>query len=238
MVVVRTHADTSLGHRGLSLLLVEKPSFEGHDFSFLQPGGGSLSGKAIATIGYRGMHSFDLAFENFFVPNTNVIGEEGGLGKGFYLTMAGMVGGRMQTAARSCGVMRAAIRAALQYSQDRKVFNAPLFSYPLTLAKLAGMAARYAACRRLAYAIGERIDNGTEPHIALQASLVKLLACRSAELVTREALQLFGGMGYAEETAVSRYFVDARVLSIFEGAEETLALKVVARGLMEQTLAT
>ncbi len=70
----------------------------------------------------------------------------------------------------------------------------------------------------------------------MEASLVKLLACRSAELVTREALQLHGGMGYAEETAVSRYFVDARVLSIFEGAEETLALKVVARSLMERAL--
>ena len=71
----------------------------------------------------------------------------------------------------------------------------------------------------------------------VEASLVKLLACRSAELVTREALQLHGGMGYAEESAVSRYFVDARVLSIFEGAEETLALKVIARGLLEQSLA-
>ena len=71
----------------------------------------------------------------------------------------------------------------------------------------------------------------------MEASLVKLLACRSAEYVTREALQLHGGMGYAEETAVSRYFVDARVLSIFEGAEETLALKVIARSLMERALA-
>ena len=236
MVVVRTDPDKSLGYRGLSVMLTEKPSYDGHEFAFLQANGGSLTGKAIATIGYRGMHSFDLAFDNFFVPSANVIGEAAGLGKGFYLTMAGMVGGRMQTAARACGVMRAAIRAALQYTQDRKVFGAPLFSYPLTLAKLASMAARYAACRRLAYAIGARIDAGTEKHIALQASLVKLLACRSAEWVTREALQLFGGMGYAEETAVSRYFVDARVLSIFEGAEETLALKVVARGLMEQAL--
>jgi len=71
----------------------------------------------------------------------------------------------------------------------------------------------------------------------MEASLVKLLACRSAEMVTREALQLHGGMGYAEETPVSRYFVDARVLSIFEGAEETLALKVIARSLLEQALA-
>ena len=66
----------------------------------------------------------------------------------------------------------------------------------------------------------------------MKASLVKLFSCRAAEWVTREALQIHGGMGYAEETDVSRYFVDARVLSIFEGAEETLALKVIARDLI------
>ena len=70
----------------------------------------------------------------------------------------------------------------------------------------------------------------------MEASLAKLYARRSAEIVTREALQIHGGMGYAEETSVSRYFVDARVLSIFEGAEETLALKVVARELLQRAL--
>ena len=70
---------------------------------------------------------------------------------------------------------------------------------------------------------------------ATEASLVKLFACRSAEWVTREAVQLYGGMGYAEESDVSRFFVDARVLSIFEGAEETLAIRVVGKGLVEQT---
>jgi (2S)-methylsuccinyl-CoA dehydrogenase len=234
MVVARTEADRSLGHKGLSLLLVEKPAYDTHEFDFSPVGGGRLSGKAIPTIGYRGMHSFDLAFEDFYVPDANVIGGEAGLGQGFYLTMAGMMGGRMQTAARAAGVMRAALRATLRHAADRKVFGQPLIDYPLTLAKVARMAARLAACRQLAYAIALRMDEGesrTEP------SLVKLLACRSAEMVTREALQIHGGMGYAEETAVSRYFVDARVLSIFEGAEETLALKVVARGLLEAALA-
>ena len=234
MVVTRTDPDRSAAHRGLSLLMVEKPSFDGHAFEFTQPGGGCLGGKAIPTIGYRGMHSFDLSFENFFVPDANVIGEQGGLGKGFYFTMAGMMGGRLQTAARASGVMRAALRAALRYAADRKVFGAPLLDYPLTLAKLAKMAARFVACRQLAYAVGRVMDQGGG---RMEASLVKLLACRSAELVTREALQLHGGMGYAEETTVSRLFVDARVLSIFEGAEETLALKVIARSLLEGALA-
>jgi (2S)-methylsuccinyl-CoA dehydrogenase len=233
MVVTRTDADRSLGHRGLSILLVEKPSHEGHAFELVQPGGGRLTGRAIPTIGYRGMHSFDLSFQDLFVPDANVIGGEAGLGKGFYFTMAGMMGGRMQTAARASGVMRAALRAAIGYANDRKVFGAPLIDFPLTQAKLARMAARSAACRQLAYSIGRLLDTGGG---RMEASLVKLLACRSAEMVTREALQIHGGMGYAEETAVSRYFVDARVLSIFEGAEETLALKVVARSLLETAL--
>jgi len=233
MVVTRTHPDKSLGHRGLSILLVEKPAYDGHEFVYRQENGGRLSGRAIPTIGYRGMHSFDLSFENFFVPDANVIGGEQGLGKGFYFTMSGMMGGRMQTAARASGVMRAALRAALNYAGERKVFGAPLLDYQLTAAKLARMGARFAACRQLAYQVGRLLDAGGG---RMEASLVKLFACRSAELITREALQIFGGMGYAEETAVSRYFVDARVLSIFEGAEETLALKVVARSLLEQAL--
>lgn len=233
LVIARTDPDRGKGHRGLSAFLVEKPSFDGHDFAVADEHGGGLTGRAISTIGYRGMHSFDLAFEDYFVPAANLIGGEAGLGQGFYLTMAGMMGGRLQTAGRACGVMRASLSAAVQYSRDRRVFNAPLASYPLTLGKLTRMAARYLACRQLAYTVAPRLDT---PDGRRLASQVKLLACRSAELVTREALQLHGGMGYAEEMPVSRYFVDARVLSIFEGAEETLALKVIARGLLEAAL--
>lgn len=233
MVVTRTDPDKSKGYRGLSLLLAEKPSFDGHEFNYEQAGGGRLVGKAIPTIGYRGMHSFDLAFENFFVPDANVIGGEAGVGKGFYFTMAGMMGGRMQTAARACGVMRGALLAGLQYAQERKVFGEALLAYPLTGAKLSKMAARYTASRYLAYSIAPLIDQGEG---RMEASLVKLFACRSAELLTRESLQIHGGMGYAEEMPISRYFVDARVLSIFEGAEETLALKVIARSLLESAL--
>ena len=242
MVLARTNPDKTAGHRGLSVLLVEKPAFDGHAFDHRQPGGGRLVGKAIPTLGYRGMHSFDLAFERFFVPEANLIGGAAGLGQGFYFTMAGMVGGRLQTAARALGVMRAALRASLRHCADRKVFGAPLIDAPLTLAKLARMAARMAACRQLTYAIAGRLDAAGGAGLGghggrMEASLVKLLACRSAEWVTREAMQLHGGMGYAEEVPVSRYFVDARVLSIFEGAEETLALKVIARGLLEHALA-
>lgn len=231
MVVARTGSDR--GHKGLSILLVEKPCFEGHAFDYRQPSGGRLSGNAIPTIGYRGMHSFDLSFEDFFVPDANVLGEDGGLSNGFYYTMSGMTGGRIQTAGRACGVMAAAIKAAIRHAQDRKVFGKALGTYQLTQAKIAAMAARYVACRQMAYGVGAMLNTGEGQ---MEASLAKLYACRSAEIITRDALQIHGGMGYAEETPVSRYFVDARVLSIFEGAEETLALKVVARELLQRAL--
>ncbi len=234
MVVARTNPDRSAGYKGLSILLVEKPSTEEHAFDFQPAGGGRLRGKAIPTIGYRGMHSYELAFEDFFVPDSHVLGGEAGLGKGFYFNMAGMVGGRMQTSARAAGVMRAALDEALRYSQDRKVFGQPLIAFPLTQSRLAQMAARLAACRQTAYAVGSRLEDGEG---RIEAAQIKLLACRYAELTTRDALQLHGGMGYAQETPVSRSFVDARVLSIFEGAEETLALKVIARGLFDKALA-
>ena len=230
LVLARTDPDLSRGHRGLSLFLVEKPRFDGHEFHWTSPAGGTLNGRAIPTIGYRGMHSFEVFFEDVFVPDSHLIGGEGGLGKGFYFQMAGFSGGRIQTAARALGVMQAAFEAALTYANDRKVFGAPIADYELTRVKLARMGAQIAAGRALAYAVGRQMDEGGGQ---MEASLVKLLTCRQAEGVTREATQIHGGMGYAEETAVSRYFLDARVLSIFEGAEEVLALKVIARALVE-----
>ena len=231
LVLARTNAAAHPPHRGLSLFLVEKPSTNGRAFEHSQPGGGKLSGRAIATIGYRGMHSFEMFFDDFFVPSNALVGEAGGEGKGFYYTMRGFAGGRLQTAARASGLMRAAFEAALAYAEHREAFNRTVASFPLTLQKLAGMAARIVACQQFSYAAARRMDAGDGQ---IEASLVKLLACKAAEWVTREAMQIHGGMGYAEETPASRYFVDARVLSIFEGAEETLALKVVGRALLAE----
>ncbi len=230
LTLARTNPDPGLGHKGLSMFLVEKPSFDGHDFKYEQPGGGVLTGKAIPTIGYRGMHSFDVFFDNVFVPDSHLLGGEAGLGKGFYYTMAGFSGGRIQTAARANGVMQAAFDKAISYSKERKVFGQPVGHYQLTLVKLARMATLLTASRQFTYGVGRLMDEGKGQ---MEASLVKLFSCKSSEWLTREAMQIHGGMGYAEETAVSRYWIDARVLSIFEGAEETLALKVIARSLIE-----
>lgn len=229
LAMARTEADPALGHKGLSLFLVEKPAAAGHEFRHQQPDGGVIQGKAIATLGYRGMHSYDVFFEDYFVPADRLIGEENGRGKGFYFTMAGFAGGRIQTAARATGVMQAAFEKALSYSRERKVFGNPVGDYQLTRVKLGRIMATLTASRQFSYAVARMMDEGAGQ---MEASLVKLFSCRAAEWVTREAMQIHGGMGYAEETAVSRYFVDARVLSIFEGAEETLALKVIARNLV------
>jgi len=189
-----------------------------------------LTGRAIATIGYRGMHSFELFFDDFFVPAEHMLGGADGEGRGFYTAMAGFAGGRIQTAARAVGVMRAAFVRAVSYAGERVVFNHPIGDYQLTRVKLARMAAQILACRQITYDVAGMMDAGSGD---MEASAAKLFAGRAAESLTREALQIHGGMGYAEETAVSRYFTDARVLSIFEGAEETLALKVIARALID-----
>ena len=234
MVLARTDSDRSLGHRGLSVLVVDKPPAPGHHFAFDDGRDGKMEGRAIDTLGYRGMHSYEVAFDNWFVPAENLIGMDSGLGKGFYLQMEGFENGRLQTAARAVGLMQAAFEAGLEYAQDRKVFGQPIFDYQLSKVKLAKMAALICAGRQFSYEVARMMARGEG---ALEASMVKAYVCRAAEWVTREALQLHGGMGYAEEFPVSRYFVDARVLSIFEGADETLCLRVIARRLTEQMLA-
>jgi (2S)-methylsuccinyl-CoA dehydrogenase len=177
------------------------------------------------------MHSYEMFYDDFFVPAEALVGEAAGEGRGFYYTMRGFMGGRLQTAARACGVMQAALEAALAFGANRKVFGRAVADFPLTLAKYARMGASLFACRHFTFAVARLMDRNEGQ---MEASLVKLLACRSAEWVTREALQIHGGLGYAEETAVSRYFLDARVLSIFEGAEETLAIRVIGKALIDR----
>ncbi|MFI5046855.1 MAG: acyl-CoA dehydrogenase family protein [Acidimicrobiia bacterium] len=233
MLLARTDPDRAQTHRGLSLFVVEKEPSAGHAFVLEQPGGGKVEGRAIDTLGYRGMHSFEVSFADWFVPAENLVGEAGGVGKGFYLQMEGFENGRLQTAARAVGLMQAAFEAGLAYAQQRDVFGKPVFDYQLSKVKLARMAALVQGGRQFSYDVARRMGRGEG---TLAASMVKALVCRAAEWVTREAMQLHGGMGYAEEFAVSRYYADARVLSIFEGADETLCLRVIARRLAEDAL--
>jgi (2S)-methylsuccinyl-CoA dehydrogenase len=232
-LLARTEPDRALGHKGLGMFVIEKPAFHGHAFEHCPPEGGRLHGRAIATLGYRGMHSFELTFEDYFVPAAGLVGEEAGRGQGFYLQMEGFSYGRLQTAARALGVMQSALEHGRGYAESRRVFGKPLRDFPLTREKLAQMAAAVQASRQATYAAARLLDAGEGQ---MEASLVKLFACHNAEWITREAMQLHGGMGYAEEFAVSRLFADARVLSIFEGAEEVLALRVIVPTLLRRYL--
>jgi (2S)-methylsuccinyl-CoA dehydrogenase len=234
LLLARTDPDRSKTHRGLSLFIVPKPIADGHGFMFTQEHAdgtvGKMEGRPIDTLGYRGMHSYEIALEDWRVPAANLIGEESGIGRGFYFQMEGFENGRLQTAARAVGVMQAAYEAAVAYAANRRVFGQDIVDYQLTKVKLARMAVIIQASRQFSYDVATLMGKGEG---AMEASMVKAYVCRAAEWVTREAMQIHGGMGYAEEYSVSRLWVDARVLSIFEGADETLCLKVVARKLLE-----
>jgi (2S)-methylsuccinyl-CoA dehydrogenase len=229
-LLARTDPNPASGARGLSLFIVEKDAFEGHEFEMKQPGGGVLVGKADATPGYRGMHSYTLAFENYFVAEENLIGGEAGLNKGFYLQMNGFAAGRLQTGGRASGLAQAALEAAAGYSVDRKQFGSPLIDFQLTQHKLGRMATCTQAARQITYASARAMD--ADESISLEPAMAKLLACDVAVAVTQEGQLIHGGWGYAEEYPISRYVVDATVLPIFEGVKPVLELKVIARQLL------
>lgn len=229
-LLARTHPDPARGARGLSLFLIEKPRYYGHDFVIQQPHGGSLRGKADATPGYRGMHSFTMHYDNYFVPADTLVGEENGRDKGFYLQMRGFANGRLQTGGRAVGLSQAALEKTATYATTRRQFGQLLGDYPLTQHTLGRMATRLAAARQLTYAAARTMERTATATI--EAAMAKLLASDVAVWLTQEGQLLHGGWGYAEETAISRYVVDAQVLPIFEGVRPILALKVIARHLL------
>jgi (2S)-methylsuccinyl-CoA dehydrogenase len=229
-LLARTDPDFKKGARGLSLFIVEKDTFTGHSFEMKQATGGVLTGKADATPGYRGMHSYTLSLDNYFVPAENLVGEHGGLNKGFYLQMGGFAAGRLQTGGRATGLSQAALERTAEYANDRKQFGQPIGEFQLTQYKLGRMATYVMAGRQLTYTAAQKMDE--DESIALQPAMAKLFASDVAVWVTQEGQLLHGGWGYAEEFPISRYVVDATVLPIFEGVKPILELKVIARNLL------
>jgi (2S)-methylsuccinyl-CoA dehydrogenase len=229
-MLTRTNPDPKSGARGLSLFIVEKDQFPGHAFEMRQTTGGVLGGTAIPTLGYRGMHSYILNCDNYFVPAENLVGEEGGLNKGFYLQMAGFAAGRLQTGGRATGLAQAALEVTATYANERKQFGTALGDFQLTQYKLGRMATYIAAARQLSYAAAPAMDKDEAASVI--AAMAKLLACDVAVSVTQEGQLIHGGWGYGEEYAISRYVVDALVLPIFEGVKPILELKVIGRTLL------
>jgi (2S)-methylsuccinyl-CoA dehydrogenase len=234
-LLARTDPNRASGAKGLSLFVVEKDRFPGHEFEMRQlgaAGAGTLHGKADHTPGYRGMHSYTLGFENYFVPEENLIGGDAGRGKGFYLQMAGFAAGRLQTGGRASGVAQAALEKTVTYVTERKQFGQPIGDFQLSQWKIGQMAVDIAAARQLTYAAARIMDESESA--TLEAAMAKLYASDVAQRVTQEGQLLHGGWGFAEEFAICRYVVDALVLPIFEGVKPILELKVIARSLLSE----
>lgn len=222
-VLARTDAATD-DFRGLSMFLAEKP--RGSDQNpFPAPG---IRGGEIAVLGYRGMKEYELAFDDFAVPVSALLG--GVEGQGFRQLMATFESARIQTAARAVGVAQSALELGLRYARDRRQFGQAIIHFPRVADKLALAAAELVAARQLTYFAARAKDSGKR--CDLEAGMAKLLAARIAWSTADNALQIHGGNGFALEYPISRVLCDARILNIFEGAGEIQA-QVIARRLLE-----
>jgi (2S)-methylsuccinyl-CoA dehydrogenase len=211
------------GHRGLSILLAEKPRGS-ESAPFPVPG---LSGGEIPVLGYRGMKEYTLSFDGFAVARDGLLGDTPG--RGFKQLMATFESARIQTAARAVGVARNALELGLGYARERSQFGKPILAFPRVADKLVGMAVEIMAARQLTlFAAGEK---DADRRCDLEAGMAKLLAAQVAWSAADNAVQIHGGNGYALEYPISRILCDARILNICEGAAEIQA-QVIGRRLL------
>ncbi|HEX3440080.1 MAG TPA: acyl-CoA dehydrogenase family protein [Pseudolabrys sp.] len=224
-LLVRTNPKEP-GHRGLSMLLAEKP--RGDDANPFPAKG--MSGTEIEVLGYRGMKEYEIAFDGFEVKAENLLGGVEGLG--FKQLMQTFESARIQTAARAIGVAQAAMEQAMAYGQNRVQFARPIVDFPRVADKIAMMATEIMIARQLTYHAAREKDSGRR--CDLEAGMAKLLAARVAWANADNAVQIHGGNGFALEFPASRILCDARILNIFEGAAEIQA-QVIARRLLDGT---
>jgi (2S)-methylsuccinyl-CoA dehydrogenase len=224
-LLVRTNPKET-GHRGLSMLLAEKP--RGDDKNPFPAQG--MSGTEIEVLGYRGMKEYEIAFDGFEVKAENLLGGVEGLG--FKQLMQTFESARIQTAARAIGVAQAAMEQALDYAQNRMQFGGPIIGFPRVADKIVMMAVEIMIARQLTYYAAREKDSGRR--CDLEAGMAKLLAARVAWAAADNAVQVHGGNGFALEFPISRILCDARILNIFEGAAEIQA-QVIARRLLDGT---
>lgn len=222
-LLVRTNPDEK-GYKGLSMLLAEKPRGS-DDLPF--PANG-MTGGEIEVLGYRGMKEFDISFDGFEVPVSQLLG--GTEGQGFKQLMNTFEAARIQTAARAVGVAQCAMDLGLNYALDRMQFGKPIYSFPRVANKIVMMAVEVMIARQLTYFAAREKDQGHR--CDLEAGMAKLLGARVAWANADNALQIHGGNGFALEYPISRVLCDARILNIFEGAAEIQA-QVIARRLLE-----
>ena len=222
-LLVRTDPNEA-GYKGLSMLLASKPRGTDKD-PFPAKG---MTGGEIEVLGYRGMKEFEIGFDGFEVPAENLLG--GVEGQGFKQLMQTFEAARIQTAARAAGVAQSAMELALRYAKERNQFGKAIFNFPRVSDKIAMMAVEVMIARQLIYHAAREKDSGRR--CDLEAGMAKLYGARIAWAAADNAVQIYGGNGFALEYPVSRVLCDARILNIFEGAAEIQA-QVIARRLLE-----
>ena len=215
-VLVKTDIDVKPRHRGMSLFIVEK----GESFK---------STRKLEKLGYKGIDSAELFFEDCRVPPENLIG--GIEGNGFKQVMGGLELGRINVAARGVGVSQAALDEAVKYSQQRQTFGKPICQHQAIQLMLADMATRTEAARLLVNRAAEAFDN--KERCDMEAGMAKLFATEAAISSSMESMRVHGGYGYSKEFPVERLYRDAPLLTIGEGTNELQKI-IIARQLVER----
>ncbi len=222
------------GRRGNTFVLAAKtdveafPPYAGISAFVIEKGGpGFTVGRDIDKLGYKGVETCELFFENFFVHAANLIG--GHEGEGFKQIMTGLESERINVAARGVGLARAAFEDTIRYAQQRHTFGKPICEHQTIQIKLADMATKIEAARLLVYSAAERKDRGER--CDLEAGMAKLFATETAQEVALEALRVHGGAGYSKDLNVERYYRDAPLLIVGGGTNELQRL-VIAKALV------
>jgi len=219
-LMVKTDPAAEPAHRGVSILLAEK-------------GPGFTLSRDLPKLGYKGVESCELAFDDFRVPVSALLGETEG--QGFAQMMRGLEIGRIQVACRALGVGRAALEDALRYAQERESFGKPIWQHQSIGNYLADMATKLTAARQLVLYAARRYDSGERAD--LEAGMAKLFASETAMQIALDAVRIFGGYGYSTEFDVERYFRDAPLMIVGEGTNE-IQRNVIARQLISRNKIT
>jgi alkylation response protein AidB-like acyl-CoA dehydrogenase len=220
-LLCKTDPDAVPAHRGISLLLVEH-------------GPGLIVSRDLPKLGYKGVESCELAFDDHRTPVTSLLGGEEG--RGFAQMMQGLEVGRIQVAARALGVGRAAFEDSLRYAQERESFGVPIWQHQSIGNYLADMATKLTAARQLTLYAARRMDEGHR--VDLEAGMAKLFASETAMQIAVDAVRIHGAYGYSTEFDVERYFRDAPLMIVGEGTNEiqrgVIARQLVARDRQHQ----
>ncbi|MDT7802332.1 MAG: hypothetical protein QOI78_5765 [Actinomycetota bacterium] len=206
-----------------------EPAHSGFSILLAEPGPGFHVSRDLPKLGYKGVESCELAFDDFRVPVTALLGGEEG--RGFAQMMRGLEIGRIQVAGRALGVGRAALEDSLRYAQERESFGKPIWQHQSVGNLLADMATKLEAARQLVHHAARRYDSGERAD--MEAGMAKLFASEAAMQIALDAVRIHGGYGYSTEFDVERYFRDAPLMIVGEGTNE-IQRNVIARQLVKR----